>query len=452
MKQFAFMIAVTLVGAGGALVYSPYLGVLVYWFYAVLRPQYMWQWALVVYPMLEWSRIVAIATMVAAAVHFLSAGATSAPGQGRSRFSFAHWLVIYFGILIIFTHYVTSLEHNWLNERIFLDYMKFFIMFGVSTILVHTIRQIWILYVMVAVVLGYIAYEVNIEYVLKGYLGIYHNGYGGMDNNGAGLMLAMGVPLCYFTWLGVRKWWRWGFAICIPGIVHSVLMTYSRGAMVSLVIVVPLLFLRSPRKTWFVAAAIVMAFLLPIMAGPQIRKRFFSIEQHEVDATANSRRQAWTAAWEIIRENPWFGIGIRNSGPKVAEYTGGNTAVHNQYLQLGADCGLVGLTAYLAMLGGAWFGLRRVRRYLAGRDDDEALRIRTMASGLECALLIFCVAALFLSVEVFELPYFLMFLAMQLATLARDQQLAKQQQEEMSWLSARMATPFAWPPQQYAVR
>src|SRR5262249_25590829 len=140
-------------------------------------------------------------------------------------------------------------------------------------LLIRTVRQVWILMLLAAAALGYIAYEVNYQYFVNHYLGIYRNGYGGLDNNGAGLMLAMGVPLCYFTWEGMHSRWRWLFLALIPVLLHAVLMTYSRGAMVSLIALVPLFFLRGKRRTWLMAFAVGMAFLVPMLAGKEIRER-----------------------------------------------------------------------------------------------------------------------------------------------------------------------------------
>jgi probable O-glycosylation ligase (exosortase A-associated) len=443
MKQFVFLIVVTLVGAGGALFYSPFLGVIVYWFYAVLRPQYMWQWALISYPVMKWSFIVAIPTMIAAALQAFGSGESS-NGADQSRFSRTHWWVMLYGVIIAFSYFVVADNKSFFVYQLFEDYMKLFIMFVVSAILIQNLRQVWILYLMAAAVLGYIAYEINIEYLLKRSMGIYHNGYGGLDNNGAGLMLAMGVPLCYFAWQAANKWWRWGFMICVPGIVHSVLMTYSRGAMVALITVVPFLFFRAQRKSWFIVFGIAMAFLLPIMAGAEIRKRFFSIEQHDTEKTAKSRRVAWEAAIDCIKDHPVVGIGLRNSGPYVLKRTN-NTAVHNHYLQVGADTGLMGLGVYLAVLASTWFGLRRVRNSVAGRDDEEAVRLRALANGIEGAMVVYCAGAMFLSLEVFELPYFLILLGAQLALLVRQQDLARAEEaERLAWMSMAAPREMAW--------
>ena len=45
MKQLLFMAAMTLAGTIGV-VYRPFWGVAVYYLFATLRPQYLWQWVL----------------------------------------------------------------------------------------------------------------------------------------------------------------------------------------------------------------------------------------------------------------------------------------------------------------------------------------------------------------------------------------------------------------------
>src|SRR5262249_11021600 len=72
MKQLIFMILLTLAGTVGVFLYNPFWGVAVYYLFAVLRPQYMWEWALRDYVKLEegaWSFYVAVATILAMIGH-----------------------------------------------------------------------------------------------------------------------------------------------------------------------------------------------------------------------------------------------------------------------------------------------------------------------------------------------------------------------------------------------
>ena len=44
MKQFLFMIVTAFLGTAGSFAWSPVYGVAVYYLYAVLRPQFLWEW------------------------------------------------------------------------------------------------------------------------------------------------------------------------------------------------------------------------------------------------------------------------------------------------------------------------------------------------------------------------------------------------------------------------
>ncbi len=229
VKQTLFMVAVTLVGTVGAFTHGPICGVVVYYFFAVLRPQYIWEWSL---PLgVQWSQYVAIATILAALFHQpaqdADGGVRVGPaGQPTRSWSPAHTAVLLFAVWVVLS-YVNAFDRDF-GYLVFVDYLKIFTMFVVSSFVIRKVDHLWIIMLLTAASLGYIAYEINFLYFVNGYLGIYRNGYGGLDNNGAGLMLAMGVPLCWFAWEGTRSRLRWVFVAMIPTIVHAVLMTYSR--------------------------------------------------------------------------------------------------------------------------------------------------------------------------------------------------------------------------------
>jgi probable O-glycosylation ligase (exosortase A-associated) len=417
MKQLVFMIVATLAGTVGVYVISPFWGVFVYYLFAVLRPQYMWDWSLPAD--VSWSFYVALASIGAVVIGRHSGNSAGEAEAGRSpRLSFAHWTVLVFGIWAGIT-YLTAQSQDAAYFAL-IEYLKIFVMFTVSTFLIRTTRQVWALFVMTALALSYICYEINYLYLVSGDLRIFTYGYGGLDNNGAGLMLAMGVPMCWFCFQGMQRWYRWLFVALVPVIVHAVLMTYSRGAMLSLLLMCPAVLMRSRSRLW--ASVVFAAFFLvvvPVMAGPEIRARFLTIEEHELDASANSRRAAWKAAWQMAVENPIFGVGLRNSPVFSYQYGADSEGrvIHSQYFQIAADNGFVGLALYLSALGTAWGSLRRCRHRVGGRADPDGLRLLALVNGIECSLVVFCVGAFFLSLEVCELPYLLLLLAGQLGVL-----------------------------------
>jgi probable O-glycosylation ligase (exosortase A-associated) len=415
MKQTLLMVALTLMGTFGVFLVEPFWGVAIYYLFAVLRPQNMWQWSLP--PDIRWSNYVAIASMfgsIGLALGMLPFGRDPGTFAGFKR---AHKVMFLFAVWVYIT-YITAYDREaaWFY---IVEYTKLFVMYFVSVIVVRNIRQIWILYLLTALSLGYIAYEINFLYLVNGRLDIYHHGYGGVDNNGAGLMLAVGVPLCVYAWQASKKIWRWAFLGFVPLLLHAIMLSYSRGAMVGIVVGVPLIIMRATRRRQFAAAVLALALVVPTMAGQEVRDEFFSTAQYQEDGSANSRFGSWTAAIRMANDHPLLGMGLRNSSLFSHQYGADieGRVIHSQFFQILADCGYPGLFLYLMVLATAWFSLRQVRKAMKGRTDDEAILIKSMANGIECGLFVFCASAAFLSVELFELPYVLLLLSAQLGAV-----------------------------------
>ena len=406
------MIALTLLGTVGVFV-APIFGVCVYYFFAVLRPQALWVWAL---PLdTPWSFYVALGTMLGLVIYVI--GLKKPPERVHPEhrtFAAAHVTLLLFAIWLTLSYWRArdqAVAWPW-----YVEYLKMFLMFFVSAVLIQTLRHIWALTLLTAGALGYIAYEVNFEYLTSGNVGIVARGFAGLDNNGAGLMLAMGLPLCIFIYLGVTSWWRWIYAALIPIILHAVLLTYSRGAMVALLVAAPVIFVRKRHRAQLTLAAIAVVAALPFLAGKEIREEFFSVDRYEDDGSAQSRFASWSAAFEIALDYPIVGVGVRNSNLMSYDYGAdqpGRT-IHNQYLQILADSGFPALAFYLLLILCVAVSLRRVRRWALGQQNDDGRMAYTIACGLEGALLVYYVGVVFLSLDGFELPFLLWLLGAQL--------------------------------------
>jgi probable O-glycosylation ligase (exosortase A-associated) len=426
VKQTLFMIVTTLTGVVGVWVVEPFWGVAVYYLFAVLRPQFLWEWSLP--DGIPWSRAVALSVLAAVLAYWF--GLVTIParegGDGQApRLGTPHRCVLAFACWVCLSYVLGPVHNPLMTDDLMVEYAKIFLMFTASTFLTVRFGQVWFLYVLTAVTLIYISYEMNYLYLVNGYLAIYRRGFGGLDNNGAALMLAMGAPMCLFAWEAFTRWYRWLFLLAIPLLVHAVLMSYSRGAMLSLIVACPLLWWRSRQKVKLSLFFVGIAMMIPLLAGKEIQARFLTIEQSEVDDSANQRRQSWNAAFMMANDYPIFGVGPRGANVLSHRYGAdmeGRT-IHSQYLQTAADNGWVGLGIYLSMFGTCWLSLRQARRRLAGRQDQTATRARALASGLEGALVVYCFGAAFLSLEVVELPYLLLFLC---AQLPRVQGIAEQ--------------------------
>ena len=416
MKQTLFMIVMCLIGVFG-LFRTTLTGVFVYHFFATLRPQYIWIWAI---PRWQWSQFVAVPTIIAVIFFRLT---TPVPVR---TFRTGHALALLFFCWTTLSYFTARDQFvAWLTYFV---YLKMFVMFFISAMALYSMTALWRLLIVTALALAYIAYEVNILYFTTGYIAIYFNGYGGLDNNGAGLMLAMGVPLCLFIFLEAKAWWRWAFAAFIPVILHAVLMTFSRGAWVALILAAPLMFLRGKNKKMLAAAAIAIALMVPIMAGQEIRKEFFSVESYDEDGSAQARFGSWRAAWLMALDNPLVGVGVRNSPIFSYDYGADQLGrvIHNNFLQILADSGFPALFFYVALLLNTFAATRRTRKETRHKEDRESRLAYAVACGVEAALGMFIIGGMFLSLEIFELPWLMILLGLQLP-IARDASLALEQ-------------------------
>jgi probable O-glycosylation ligase (exosortase A-associated) len=422
MKQFAFMAITMLLGTAGSFALSPVYGIAVYYLYAVLRPQFIWEWVEflgVNLSEVSWTFPVAICTLLSTLIWRFGLWspllAAKPPWYGNPRYTRSHYLFLAFTAWISLT-YITAIDQNraW---PYFLEYVKIFVMFICATLVLRTVRDLWIIYYVVLGSSVYIAYELNFYYLAYQWILVKDRGYGGLDNNGAALILAMGIPMAFFAWEANRRWWRWGFLAAIPILGHAVLLTYSRGAMLALGITAVLMWVRSRNKAFVTFAYTLGLILLIVTTGKEIEERFMSIGKENT----NPRWVSWGVAIRMANDRPIFGFGVRNSNLFTFDYGAdeeGRT-IHSQYLQIAADSGWPAFTLYVALVLSFLIGLWQTRRSLRKFNDPYTDKVRSLASGLECTLVLFCVGATFLSLEHFEMPYIVMLLAVQLHAITR---------------------------------
>jgi probable O-glycosylation ligase (exosortase A-associated) len=426
MKQMIFMLVTSFLGIAGAFTVSPVWGIAVYYGYAVLRPQFIWEWVDALGVMIRdvsWSYYVAVATMAATALWWVGLPVPlfrrKTPWYGRVCYTRSHYLFLAFTFWIGLTYFTAVNRER--AEPWFWEYVKIFTMFVCATLVLQTVGDLWLIYHVVLACAVYIAYEINFFYLATGWLFLQARGYGGLDNNGAALIVGMAIPMAFFAWEGTRHWVRWGFLAVIPLLMHALMLSFSRGGMLALCVAAVFVWFRC-RNKGFVSIVYAAAFVFVLAtAGKEIQQRFFSISEHEADASAQSRLTTWKIAIKMANERPLFGFGIRCSNLFTHDYGADmpGRSIHSQYLQTAADSGWVALALYLAVIASMFLGLREVRKFLRGYSDPDTLRVRSLASGIECSLVLFCFGAIFLSLEHFEMPYVLLLLGLQLHAITR---------------------------------
>ncbi len=411
MKQLIFLVALLVTGGLGGLLH-PFWPITLYYLLALLRPQYLWDWALP--EDWRWSLAAALMSLMSLALHL--------PNMiGRARLLPASWLVMAFagclGLSCI-AAYDPAVAQHWGQE-----YAKILLMTLAAMLVIDQLWQVRTLASVTLLTLGFIAWEINYTYVVDGRLDVFHNGFGGLDNNGAGLLIAIGLPFAYAFGMSAAGYWaRLACAFVSLLIMHAVMMTYSRGAMVAGLVGVAWLLLRHRSRAQTVAVAMLLTLAVSFLAGNEIRQRFMTTTQYQQDDSVQLRFDSWAAAWSLVWDQPLTGQGIRNSNLYSENYGADreNRTIHSQYLQIAADSGIPAAMVYLAILSlslwrceqARWIASEAVALGRLASDQTHALhQAAHLALAVQTGLIVFMLGAVFLSLEFFEVSWLLAVLA-----------------------------------------
>jgi O-antigen ligase len=223
------------------------------------------------------------------------------------------------------------------------------------------------------------------------------------------IALPLGVVLALVQEKRARRIAYFAASAAIAG---GILVTYSRGAMLALGMVIALLLLAMRvRARTLVAGAVGVVLLLPLMPGA-VGKRLTTLTSlvpgdedpaGEADESVQVRTLYGLSAVKMFEANPFAGVGAGNFGRHYDEYANvvGSTVYdyappgedrypHSLYLQIASETGLLGLAAFFATAAAAFHSLWRSRKRLLERGEEaHAL----LAVGLAISLFAYLVAS-----------------------------------------------------------
>jgi probable O-glycosylation ligase (exosortase A-associated) len=393
MKGLVFTYVLTYGGALASL-YDPFIGLLVYICFAIIKPDLLWSWAV---PQGNYSRIVAIALLVGWVFK----------GFGSWQFGSARWIVVallgYWLWAFVGIYIGIDATRSWQGvESISKIALPFLV--GVTTI--SSLRQLKLLAWVIVLSEGYLALEFNLSY-LAGNNRLLNEGFGDMDNNCNAIALVSCVGLGFFLALHTREWWLKLLAfVSIILMTNAIFFSYSRGGMLALFITVGVSFFLIPKQPKHYVMYLLAVIVVWRLAGSSVMERFetiFADSEHR-DASAESRLHLWRACCDSMLTTP-LGLGADNF-PQVVDRYGfykGKEA-HTLWLTVGAECGFPGLVClllfYILCIIKLW-PLTQERKTVA----DPWFRY--FARMVIAALVGFGVSAQFVSLKYLEHPFYI---------------------------------------------
>jgi len=198
-----------------------------------------------------------------------------------------------------------------------------------------------------------------------------------LNNNDLGAALVAVLP--FFAFLAPhtpRPWMRHAALVPFALVVVATLGTYSRGALLSLLLVFVLLAAWRQGRALAVAALAVAVFL-SFTSPRKLLERADTIRTFRQEESASMRLEEWYVAFRLGLDHPLLGAGFRPFNAEVykryvPDSTDRNDA-HNLFLQVFAEHGFPGVALYAALLVSTFATLWRLARAEAG-DADAAWR------------------------------------------------------------------------------
>jgi O-antigen ligase len=195
--------------------------------------------------------------------------------------------------------------------------------------------------------------------------------------NTAGYLLAMSLPLGMFVATASTGWWRGLSMVSCASQMFALVLTFSRGAWFGWS--AAMLYLAVALRRWKYLTALMVVAASGILVSPSLQDRLASVTRPRDDLAIRERLQRLTSAFQLGMDHPILGVGYGRGRLKesLRPYLKGTILedspvlhTHNVYVELFAETGLVGLLAYLWLLGHTLLRLRRASRR---RDGPERL-------------------------------------------------------------------------------
>jgi putative inorganic carbon (HCO3(-)) transporter len=402
---------------GGALIslFRPFHGLLIYICFAIIKPPALWPWAV---PADNYSRIIGVAFLVGWAIN----------GFGDGRLGRAKPVVLallgYFVWVVLSTMFAIDPELG----QPFIEYLlKIILPFVAGVTLINNWEQLKLLIWVIVGSCAFLAYESNLMY-LDGQ-NLESNLIFELDNNTFSILMVTSFGLTLvLSFEDPVRWRRYAMFGCAAAMAHVPMMSMSRGGMVGAAIAgaVTVALVPKTRRTWFgILAALVVASLL---AGPSVVDEFTTSFANEDirDASAQSRVDLWRDCLDVTLKYPIFGVGQECWGLIVGEYgwPPGKEA-HSLWFQSAAELGIPGVTLLFL-----FYFLTVLSTWRLSRHTDvmwAPLLFRMMAA----SIMGFAISAAFVTVEGFELPFYVALIGACGRKIAYDEQAAAAEHDDL---------------------
>lgn len=227
------------------------------------------------------------------------------------------------------------------------------------------------------------------------------------DNNYLALATNMCIPIFfYLARHEENRKLRLVMRVSFVCAIFSVLLSYSRGGLLGLSVVLAAIAIRSRYKT--ISAILVLTTALSVVsfAPAKWMNRMGNFAHGHLDDSAERRLNAWHFAFVLAEHYPLTGGGFETFTPQLfAKYLPGEefAGPHSCYFQMMGEHGFVGFGLFVSLLISCWLSLMKLSRIAKMVPTLEWML--PYCQMLQVSLLAFSVSGAFLPCAYFDLFY-----------------------------------------------
>lgn len=170
-------------------------------------------------------------------------------------------------------------------------------------------------------------------------------------------ILALGIPICWYAGLRNKNFWVSKLYMAIPAVlVIAILLTGSRAGLVKAILAFGLIFWSLTEGSNFrrllilCSGALIISIVLTVVPSRTLT-RLGTTTSEIGSGTLGGRTEIWSVGMEVFYQNPLLGIGAGNFRTVVGDYFMYDRAPHNVFLAILVEQGIIGLGAFLFILG-----------------------------------------------------------------------------------------------------
>jgi O-antigen ligase len=231
------------------------------------------------------------------------------------------------------------------------------------------------------------------------------------DGNFFAQMMVVFIPIAIERILHERK----PFLRLLAGLagvlsILTVIFTFSRGGFLASIAVLGILLLLYPPRPLQLIVLIGMGLAIFALVPSTYHARILTLEgllpnqsggiDVRTDNSLQGRASQNLTGWEMFKRNPVLGVGLNNFSYLYPQYSkeiglapnASSRALHNHYLEVATETGIIGLAVFLSLIWHAFRPVARVRReFLEAGQPDYA----HIVMGLTVGFIGYLIAAAF---------------------------------------------------------